>query len=76
MMIPVHTTLDKWAASLVVDFPHDNIPFYTGDSNWKNWGNFLIQENSFLENHAPGTTFFNEPFAWAMAVYRQMANNA
>jgi hypothetical protein len=76
MMMPTNTDLRTWAASLVIDFPKDNIPFYHGDSDWKTWGNFLIQENSFLENHAPGTSLFNDWETWGLAVYRQMANNA
>lgn len=76
MMLPVHTDLKTWASSLVIDFPSDNVPLYTPGSDWKVWGNFLIQENSFLANHAPGTSKFNDWNEWAMAVFRQMANTA
>jgi hypothetical protein len=76
MMMPTNTDLRTWASSLVIDFPNDNIPFYPGDSDWKTWGNFLIQENSFLANQAPGTSHFSDWKDWALAVYRQMANVA
>ncbi len=76
MMLPINTDLKTWASSLVIDFPVDNIPLYKSDSDWRVWGNFLIQENSFSENHAPGTSMFNDWQEWAMAVFRQLANKA
>jgi hypothetical protein len=76
MMMPTKTDLQTWASSLVVDFPNDNIPLYSSASDWKTWGNFLIQENSFLANQAPGTSHFSNAKDWALAVYRQMTNNA
>lgn len=75
MMLPVNTTLKLWAASLIVDFPTDNIPILTDESKWKEWGNFLVQETSFANNQAPGTQNFSEWQPWAQAVFRQMANN-
>lgn len=74
MMMPIHTDLKTWGSSLVIDFPKDNIPFYQEGDEWKEWGNFLIQENSFATNGAPGTVHFSEWEDWAMAVYKQMAN--
>lgn len=76
MMMPTNTELPTWAASLVIDFPTDNIPLYTNGADWRFWGNFLIQENTFLKNHAPGTAKFKDWQEWAMAVYRQMTNEA
>jgi hypothetical protein len=75
MMLPINTTLKRWADSLIVDFPFDDIPILSNEENWKDWGNFLIQRTSFANNQAPGTSPFNDRFAWAMAVYKQMANN-
>lgn len=74
MMIPLHTNLSTWAASLVVDFPEDNIPLIKSEDGWKNWGNLLVQETTFANNGAPGTSAFNEWMPWAQAVFKTMAN--
>jgi hypothetical protein len=74
MMLPINTDLKTWAASLVIDFPADNIPFYGAADDWKKWGTFLIQENSFVNNGAPSPRSFNDWQTWAQAVFKQMAN--
>lgn len=76
MVQPIHISFESWAASLIVDFPNDNIPIYKEGMDWKVWGNIVVQENSFSENGAPGTEHFSEPLEWAVAVYRQMGNFA
>ena len=76
MMMPIHTDLQTWASSLIIDFPTQNVPLYHEGDDWKTWGNFLIQGSDFSENGAPGTEHFSEWNDWAMAVYRQMANFA
>jgi hypothetical protein len=75
-MIPEFTTLTDWAASLVVDFPLDNIPFLKDESVWKEWGNTLIRENSFAENGAPGTGDYSSWKPWAVDIYKVMLNVA
>jgi hypothetical protein len=37
MMLPKMTTLSTWAASLVVDFPNDNLPFLEQEDKWREW---------------------------------------
>jgi hypothetical protein len=74
MMLPIGTTLKKWAASLIIDFPEDNIPILSNVEDWKKWGNMLVQENSFANNGAPGPNVFNDWQPWAMAVFKAMAN--
>lgn len=73
MMIPLNTDLSTWAASIVVDFPQDNIPILK-DMDWKKWGNFLIQESTFADNGAPGPLSYSDWEPWAMAVFYSMAN--
>jgi hypothetical protein len=74
MMIPLGTTLSKWAQSLIIDFPLDNIPILQDEKNWKPWGNTVIQGNSFLKNAAPSPKTYKNPNDWAMDVFRAMAN--
>lgn len=75
-MIPELTTLTDWAASLVVDFPMENIPFLKDESDWKTWGNTLISENTFAVNGAPGTGEYSNWKPWAADVYKVMLNSA
>ncbi len=74
MMIPNGSDLKRWAASLLVDFPLDNIPILTSDSDWERWGTLLIQENSFASNGAPPTRAYSNWQEWAMSVYKVMSN--
>jgi len=74
MILPISIDLKTWAASLVIDFPNDNIPFLDKEENWKEWGNSLVEENSFARNGAPGTQFFKNWKTWAQAVFKTMAN--
>lgn len=74
MVIPTNITLSKWAASLVIDFPDDNVPLLYNEMEWKKWGNFLVEGNSFLSNFAPPTKGFQDWKPWAMAVFSTMAN--
>ena len=74
MMIPDFTNLSTWASSLIIDFPYDNIPFLIDEENWKDWGNSLVQENSFSENNAPGTESYDNWKSWASTVFFTMAN--
>lgn len=75
MMLPIGTTLQKWADTLIIDFPKDNIPFLADEKGWKLWGNALVQENTFSLNGAPGTHGFLDWQTWAQAVFKCLANN-
>lgn len=75
MILPIGISLKDWSASLIVDFPTDNIPLLHSDADWKSWGDLLIQEQSFIEADAPGTTLFKEWRPWADAVFYALANN-
>lgn len=74
MMIPVFTTLKLWAASLIIDFPSDNIPILRDELLWKAWGDLLVQENSFSEQGAPSTNGYDDWKPWADEIYRVMVN--
>jgi len=74
MMLPKFAELGTWAASLVIDFPTDNIPFLKHEKDWKEWGNTLVQETSFSNSGAPGTSLYEEWVHWAEAVFKTMAN--
>lgn len=74
MIKPEGTDLLRWADSLIIDFPGDQIPVLLDESNWARWGNDLIQEPSFFTHNAPGTTAFTNWRDWAEAVYSVMAS--
>lgn len=74
MMLPVLVDLKTWAASLIIDFPTDNIPILSDEKKWKEWGNALVQETTFAENGAPETDQFNDWRTWAQFLFKQMAN--
>jgi len=75
MIIPTFISLTDWSASLVIDFPLDNIPILYSEEDWISWGDLLVQENSFEEADAPGTALFTEWNSWADAVFFAMSNN-
>jgi hypothetical protein len=73
-MIPNYTDIEKWAKSLIIDFPNDNIPILSNGDKWRKWGDALVQENSFSANAAPTTKGFEDWQTWAYAVFKSMAN--
>lgn len=73
-MIPKRTDLKTWAASLVIDFPTDNIPLLTDANNWKYWGSLLVEEQSFSDNGAPSPNRYNDWQKWAEDVFKTMAS--
>lgn len=74
MMIPIGVTLKYWWDSLVIDFPNDNIPILDDEKDWKEKGSFLVQEIDFAIQNAPSSVLYEDPFDWAMDVYRSMNN--
>lgn len=76
MMLPQFTNLTTWANSLIIDFPKDNIPFLDKEENWHQWGNNLIQCNSFIKNNAPSTNTYEDWKPWAQRVFFCMTNSS
>lgn len=76
MIMPLNITFPLWAASLLVDFPTDNIPLYKEGHDWELWGDAVVQTPSFAEQGAPGTKGFSEPLEWAKIIYNVMNNFA
>ncbi len=74
MILPEFTNLPTWAASLIIDFPYDNVPILNDEKDWKDWGNLLIQEDSFIQNNAPGTDTFDNWKSWADELFFIMNN--
>jgi len=74
MMIPRFTTLKKWADSILIDFPTDDVPILTDEDRWKDWGDLLVQEPSFSKSGAPGTSTYSDWNQWAQDVFLTMAN--
>lgn len=75
MVLPEFITLPNWAMTLIIDFPDDNVPLLTDEKNWRDWGDLLVQEGSFIENNAPGTLYYKDWKEWADEVYFVMNNN-
>lgn len=73
MMIPTFTDLKTWAASLLIDFPREDIPVLS-NQDWKEWGDELVQTDAFNKEGAPGTHFYSDWKKWAEAVFYTMAN--
>lgn len=75
MIIPSKkTSFSDFVCSVVNDFTKDNIPIFTDEKDWKKFGNFLIQENSFVENGAPSPHGFKTRTEWEQAVYQSMSS--
>ena len=72
MMLPKENSVLKWAASLIVDFPLDNVPILRSEAEWKPWGNLLIQETSFAILDAPDPELFDSPVEWMQEVCKVM----
>lgn len=74
MTLPKDIPLLLWAQSLVIDFSSDNVVLLTDESEWKEWGNGLVQEDSFSNNGAPATHAYSDWQTWAQDVFKCMAN--
>jgi hypothetical protein len=75
MILPIGINLRNWANSLFVDFPNDDIPILTQEANWKEWGNRLVQGESFFRNNAPSTDIYGDWQPWANHVFYVMNNS-
>jgi hypothetical protein len=75
MMIPEATDLRSWAASIIIDFPTDDIPILDNDENWKEWGDKLAGCTTFIENNSPSTHGYIDWKSWAERVFFCMSNN-
>lgn len=75
MVLPIGIDLNTWACNLFIDFPDDNVPILYDDSQWKEWGDQLVQCTTFAENEAPSTVDYNDWQTWAQALYYTMNNS-
>jgi hypothetical protein len=74
MVIPKNIALSYWAASLIIDFPDDNIPILLDEKDWRLWGDVLSQLNSFTVNGVPSTVGYDNFQDYAEGVYQAMLN--
>jgi len=75
MMIPLGCSIETWASSLFIDFPSDNIPILLNPDQWQEWGDQLLQEDTFANANCPGTASFKDWQAWAQSVYYTVMDN-
>lgn len=75
-MLPKYVKIEEWAASLLIDFPNDDIPILQDEKDWKDWGNRLVEIPTFLNSGAPSTVHFDDSQKWMDAVYFTMSNYA
>lgn len=76
MILPEFISLQDWAASLIIDFPDENIPLLLDEKQWKEWGSYLIYLDAFQENEAPDPLKYDDWREWARQVYFTMNNNS
>ena len=75
MIIPGKgNSLSDFMASLIIDFPNDNISVFKNDENWKLSACFLSQESSFAKNGVPTPYGFKNRTEWEQAVFQTMAS--
>jgi len=72
MIMPQYSSAKIWAASLVIDFPNDNVPILNNEKDWRLWGDFLVQSNSFTINNAPFPKGSSSWDQWSQSVYKNM----
>lgn len=75
VIIPRDISILQFAHSLIVDFPDDDIPILEDEKDWKEWGDYLIQCDSFAKNGSPSTQGFDDQQSWMSAVFSTMANS-
>ena len=68
-------SLKLWADTLIQDFGQDDLPILDHEDNWRDWGNLLVGEPSFIRNNTPRTEGFETAEEWAQAVCGVMANH-
>lgn len=66
IVLPVGIDVLSWAASLVIDFPQDDIPRLDDPDAWQEWGERLLQSPSFLTAPRPGD--YADWVSWAQRV--------
>lgn len=76
MIQPYNIDLEDWAASLIIDFPVDQIPILYQKGDWKEWGNQVILCDTFYQAGAPGTLDYIDWLSWAQDVYLAMLDYA
>lgn len=70
MIIPIGIGLTDWAASLLIDYPDDNLPILYTEEEWKDWGDTVIGAPSFDRLNAPPPGLYDNWHDWAMALYQ------
>jgi len=75
MILPLGINLSNWAASLFIDFSENDIPMLLDETDWKSWGNRLVQSEAFFLNNAPSPISYNDWQSWATAVFYVMNNS-
>lgn len=74
MVIPKNISLLLWTATLIIDFPDENIPILSDEKDWRLWGDVLSQLNSFAVNGTPSTVGYDNFQDYAEGVYQAMLN--
>jgi len=75
MVLPEGISLTLWANSLIIDFPYDNVPNLSSESQWQEWGDELANCQNFIDNDIPSTFNYRDWKSWAYDVYFLMCNN-
>jgi hypothetical protein len=82
MIQPHYIELLDWAASLIIDYPQEDIPYLTKQDKWQEWGTIVVNSGIFAKYNVP-PPFSNKSTAkayktwqeWADAVYLIMSTS-
>ena len=72
MVIPDFISFDRWAASLLVDYPSDDIPLPPPETGWRPWARSVVSRPTFLKASAPQPDWFDGWLPWAQGVWRAL----
>ena len=64
--LPVGIDLQRWADSLILEFPTDEIPILTDPDQWRDWAERLMECSSFQA--VPHPDFYPDWTLWAFGV--------
>jgi len=74
MVTPEFIEFDRWAASLVTDFPRDDIPIPPPEAEWHAWARVVASRPTFVKNLAPWPDDYEGWREWAFGLWRTVGN--
>jgi len=69
IVVPIGIDPRDWAAQLRIDWSGDDVPQWTDDMDWKDWGRRLVVQSTALRGAAPLPDQFDNFEDWALRVF-------